>query len=97
MANSLNDRITTLSRYADAMIAANSDLRRQLDNADSEAASLRQQLTSLTSRIKALEEENRFLRISYRLAAHPDSIIEGRRLISGLIRNIDKAIADLKE
>ncbi len=97
MANSLNDRISTVARYADALIASYSDLRQRLKDADAEVTTLKQQVDVLRSQINSLEQDNRFLRISYRLAADPDTIIESRRLISGLIRNIDKAIVDLKE
>lgn len=38
-----------------------------------------------------------YLRVSHRLAESPDSIIETRRRITGLIRNIDRCLEMLKE
>ncbi|MDE6836456.1 MAG: hypothetical protein K2J03_05835, partial [Muribaculaceae bacterium] len=38
-----------------------------------------------------------FLAISHRLAQNPDTIITARRLISKMIRNIDRCIEMLKE
>jgi hypothetical protein len=51
----------------------------------------------LESQVARLQGDNKFLKVSYRLASSPNDIIETRRLISGLIRNIDKCISELKE
>lgn len=41
--------------------------------------------------------EMEYLKVSHHLADSPDSLVETRRLIAGLIRNIDRCIAMLKE
>lgn len=41
--------------------------------------------------------EVEYLKVSHRLAENPDSIVETRRLIAGLIKDIDRCIAMLKE
>ncbi|MDE5790899.1 MAG: hypothetical protein K2H96_06705 [Muribaculaceae bacterium] len=41
--------------------------------------------------------ESDFLAVSHRLAQDPDTIIDARRLIGRLIRNIDRCIEMLKE
>lgn len=38
-----------------------------------------------------------YLSVSHRLADSPDTIVEARRMIAGLIRNIDRCIEMLKE
>lgn len=43
------------------------------------------------------QQDVEFLKVSHRLADNPDSIVETRRLIAGLIKNIDRCIAMLKE
>ena len=72
-------------------------LRADLKESQQREAELRRDLASTNAELHKAQDDIKFLRISHRLAASPDSIIEARRMISGLIRNIDKAIADLKE
>lgn len=71
--------------------------RRELDESRSREEALHARVAELEGALERSRLDERFLRVSHRLASSPDSIIEARRLISGLIRNIDKAINDLKE
>lgn len=61
----------------------NSDLRKR----EAEAQNAREQAL--------LDVE--YLKVSYRLAESPDSLAETRKVIAGLIRNIDRCIEMLKE
>ncbi len=56
----------------------------------------RKEAEALGARDKALLDVE-YLSVSHRLAEDPDSLIETRRVIAGLIRNIDRCIAMLKE
>lgn len=51
---------------------------------------------ALKKRDEALLEVE-YLKVSYKLAESPDNLVATRRLIAGLIRNIDRCIAMLKE
>lgn len=59
--------------------------------ADIEAASsrLRAELTTMSTNCE-------FLAMSHRLASSPDQLMQTRRLIAKMIRNIDRAVEDLK-
>lgn len=72
-------------------------LRSELQESRRREEDLRASLRQTADELDKARTDIKFLRMSHRLAASPDSIIESRRLISNLIRNIDKAIADLKE
>lgn len=41
--------------------------------------------------------DNKFLTLSHRLAQSPEALVESRKLVANLIRDIDKCIAQLKE
>ena len=51
---------------------------------------------ALRDREQALMESE-YLKVSHRLADNPDSLAETRRIIAGLIKNIDRCITMLKE
>lgn len=56
--------------------------------------------TKTADALRAREEalmETEYLKVSYRLAESPDSLVETRRIIAGLIKNIDRCITMLKE
>lgn len=56
--------------------------------------------TKTANALRAREEalmETEYLKVSYRLAESPDSLVETRRIIAGLIKNIDRCITMLKE
>ncbi len=86
-----------LSERIDALGAQNEELRRQVLLKTREVEDLRHDKHLLESEVKRLDGDNKFLKISYRLASSPNDIIEARRFVSGLIRNIDKCISELKE
>ena len=97
MASGLNEQLALATARLDALAQAQTELYTQLAAARSEEASLRHEVEALNRQVAQLESDMRFLRVSHRLAASPDALVEARRMVAGLIRNIDKAIADLKE
>lgn len=53
-----------------------------------------------TNALKAKEQailDAEYLKVSHRLAESPDSLVETRKIIAGLIRNIDRCIEMLRE
>ena len=79
----LQEEISTLRSRNSELEAANAELREKTREA-------------IDDRDKALLDAQ-YLSVSHRLADSPDTIIETRRIIAGLIRNIDQCIAMLKE
>lgn len=72
-------------------------LREKLHESRLREEDLRRQLQQADRDLEQARTDIRFLRVSHRLAASPGALVEARRMISSLIRNIDRAIADLKE
>lgn len=97
MAAGLEQEMQTIEGLAERVASELRRLRRLLAASEEREAELRRALALAEQRLTAAETDVMYLRMSHRLAASPDSIIEARRMLSGLIRNIDKAIADLKE
>lgn len=79
------DRLVLVQREKDEEIAR---LAKERDELLHEVDELRKELEK-----EKLNAE--FLRMSHRLADNPDSIVETRRHIASLIRNIDRCIEQL--
>lgn len=62
-----------------------------------ENAELRRRAAAADEARRRTELDVEYLRVSHRLADSPDSIIEARRMIAKLIRNIDRCLEMLKE
>lgn len=97
MASGLAETLQTLSERIEELARKCAEMQAQIELKDARIATLSYDNSQLLARIGELESDEKFLRVSYRMAQTPDDIISARRLISGLIRNIDKCIADLKE
>ncbi|MBD5236567.1 MAG: hypothetical protein HDS62_03385 [Bacteroidales bacterium] len=96
---------------ASSLIQVLQSLREKIDTLNEEVAALRSRNRLLEEDNEVLrrsirdseQERDRakldaeFLAISHRLAQNPDTIITARRLISKMIRNIDRCIEMLKE
>ena len=83
---------------------AQRDLRQEVENLRQRNKELEEEardaLRNAEEAEKRREEallEVEYLKVSHRLADSPDTIVETRRIIAGLIRNIDRCIEMLKE
>lgn len=81
--DALNESVENLRSHTRILEEENEVLRRTIEE-------------TVLERDKARTEAE-FLAVSHRLAQDPDTIIDARRLISRLIRNIDRCIEMLKE
>lgn len=97
MASGLSETLQALEERMTLLAQKCEELNAELARKEVEITSLRHDNAQLISKLNKEESEGKFLRMSYRLATNPDDIIAARRLISSLIRNIDKCIEDLKE
>lgn len=97
MAQSLLSILEQLEAREDELRKEMESLRERNRELEEENADLRsKEAEALKIRDKALLDVE-YLSVSYRLAENPDSLVDTRRIIAGLIRNIDRCIAMLKE
>lgn len=97
MAQSLLSILDQLEARIDALRKEMDSLRERNRALEEENADLRmREVEALKIRDRALLDVE-YLSVSHRLAESPDTLVDTRRLIAGLIRNIDRCIAMLKE
>lgn len=97
MAQSLIGILNLLEARIDELQEEMNTLRARNRELEEENRELRQkEKEALANRDQALLDAQ-YLKVSHRLADNPDSLVETRRTIAGLIRNIDRCIAMLKE
>lgn len=97
MAASLPDTLERLEGKIRLLIERENELRGQLELISREREDLVRENRALRAELEKSDLDNQFLRVSHQLADTPDAVIEARRLIAGLVRTIDKCIAELKE
>lgn len=86
----LQDKIASLADVRKDLLARISAL-------EQENISLKEELEETRTKLHNCETDVKFLTMSHRLAQSPDAVINARRHIARLIRNIDKCISMLKE
>lgn len=97
MAESLLSILEKLEAREGALRAEMESLRLRNKALEQENADLRKkEAEALRLRDEAMLDVE-YLSVSHKLAENPDSIVETRRIIAGLIRNIDRCITMLKE
>jgi len=97
MADSLLDKLLKLQRAIATLQEENLTLSGHNSRLEAENAELRIRTEEAEEKRRQAELDVEFLRMSHRLADNPDSIIETRRHIARLIRNIDRCLEMLKE
>ena len=97
MAPSLLSVLESMREKIDALNESVNDLRTRNRMLEEENEVLRRTIEDTSRERDKARLESDFLAVSHRLAEDPDTIIDARRLISRLIRNIDRCIEILKE
>lgn len=97
MADPLLEKILRLQRHISTLQEANRKLTERNKEIEAENMDLRLRADEDAQRLHESQLNEEFLRMSHRLAASPDTIIETRRHIARLIRNIDRCLEMLKE
>lgn len=92
MAESLLVKLERLRTAATEMAERNARLAARNAQLESENEELRRAAQQADADRQRAELDVEFLRVSHRLADNPDSIIETRRHIAKLIRNIDRCL-----
>ena len=97
MAESLVSILEKLEARQNELLADLESLKIRNKELEEENAELRRRESdALKIRDKALLDIQ-YLQVSHKLAEDPDALIDTRRRIAGLIRNIDRCISMLKE
>lgn len=97
MAESLVSILEKLEARQNELLADLESLKIRNKELEEENAELRRRESdALKIRDKALLDIE-YLQVSHKLADDPDALIDTRRRIAGLIRNIDRCISMLKE
>jgi uncharacterized coiled-coil protein SlyX len=97
MADGLSEILSTVLQQVDELIQINSEVRSKLAEKEKEIDGLNYELAKTRKELETAYKDIDYLKVSYKLASNPNDLIESRRYISRIIRNIDKCISELKE
>lgn len=97
MAVTLHSRISDFGRKLDVLLSRYENLEREKNALAERVSELQDENGRLRAELEARARDVHFLTMSHRLASNPDTIVETRREIESLIRDIDKCISQLKE
>lgn len=97
MALSLQQRIEEVGRKIERLERERRELLQQNVRLKAENADLTDENRRLRAELTSAQRDAEFLSMSHRLASDADSIVKARRRISGMIREIDRCISQLKE
>ena len=97
MATSLQEKLESMLQKISELETLCDMMRSDKESLEDENARLHAENIRLRGEVKAAGTDIEFLKVSHRLASSPDEIIKARRHLAGLIRDLDKCIAQLKE
>lgn len=95
MAAPLRETLKSMLRTIEALGERLEESRRETEILRAENNEMRLKVEELSRKLDKALTDVEFLTLSHRLADSPDSLIETRRHIARLIRNIDKSISML--
>ena len=97
MAADLKQQLERVAAKADLIVERCRRLTQQRDEAFATIEELRRQLAARDKEIERFSVENEYLHLASALCTDRKEIEKARSLISGLVRDIDRCILDLKE
>lgn len=97
MADSLLTVLDTLYAKIESFKAEVARIEERCERLEEENRELQRRVEEAESARERAMLDVEFLAVSHRLADNPDKLVDTRRLIAGLIRNIDRCIEMLKE
>lgn len=89
--------ISRLSSQIDRLSASYETLMNEADGLRVRLQDMEYENRKLTEELRQARQEADYLKISHRLADDPDGLVEARRWIDRMIRDIDRCISLLKE
>lgn len=97
MAVDLKQQLDRVAAKADLIVERCRRITQQRDEALAKVAELEKQLALREKEASQLRVDNEYLRVASSLCPDRKEIEKARSLISGLVRDIDRCILDLKE
>ena len=97
MAVDLKQQLKRVAAKADLVVTRCRRLEQQKSAAEERIAELENRLEEAQLRIEQLTLDNEYLRVASAICPDRAQIEKARSLISGLVRDIDRCILDLKE
>lgn len=97
MAVNLKQQLDRVAAKADLVVERCRILAQQRDEAYAEVAELKNKLAAYQAEIDKLRIDNEYLRVVSTICPDRKEVEKARTLISGLVRDIDRCILDLKE
>lgn len=88
--------VEVLTERVNRLIERQNTLLQELAELRSRVADLETTNSGLQADLSAMTVNCEFLAMSHRLASSPDRLLQTRRLIAKMTRNIDRAIEDLR-
>ena len=97
MAVDLKRQLERVAAKADLIVERCRMLTQQRDEAIARISDLQRQLSERDKEVEQLRVDNEYLRVVSALCPDRKEVERARLLISGLVRDIDRCILDLKE
>lgn len=93
----LNESIETLAKKTDGLLKAVRAGKEKVKSLESDNQKLRDGMSGLNEEIGRLKEENKVLKMASALKGDETSVTETKRMISQMVREIDRCIAKLND
>lgn len=96
MAEPVHDTISSIRAKVSVILDRQNMLVQQITAERAEAASLRREVERLQAEVRQLKADNEYLAVARGVAVTPQQAEQSRAMLSGLVREIDRCIAELK-
>lgn len=97
MTENLKEQLDRVAAKAGLIVERYRLKAQQLEQAQTKVAELEEKLTACKKELEKLRVDNEYLRVVTNISPDRKDIEKVKSLISGLVRNIDRCILDLKE
>lgn len=97
MTENLKEQLDRVAAKAGLIVERYRLKAQQLEQVQTKVAELEEKLTACEKELEKLRVDNEYLRVVTNISPDRKDIEKVKSLISGLVRNIDRCILDLKE
>lgn len=96
MADNQHDTISSIRAKVSVILERQNMLVQQITAERAEAAALRKEVERLKEELRRVKADNEYLAVARGVAVTPQQAEQSRTILSGLVREIDRCIAELK-
>lgn len=96
MAENVQDITSSIRSKVSVIVGRQSMLAQQIASERAEAEALRRKVEELSAEVKRLKADNEYLTVMRAVAVTPQQAEQSRAMLAGLVREIDRCIAELK-